>query len=177
MSEPRTSEEIGGAATAPALEVTDLCVDYRVRGVWREVLRGISFTVERGTSYGLVGESGCGKSTTALAAIRYLPRNGRVRSGSIEVAGVDVLGLRGRDLQRYRGDVVSMVYQNPGTALNPVDPRRQAARRGVHDPRDRAAQTRTSARWRCCGRCRSPTRSRSCSATRTSSRAACSSAS
>src|SRR5690349_1986315 len=121
MSQPiTTSEEIGGAATAPALEVTDLCVDYRVRGVWREVLRGVSFTVERGTSYGLVGESGCGKSTAALAAIRYLPRNGRVRSGSIHVAGVDVLGLRGRDLQRYRGDVVSMVYQNPGTALNPA---------------------------------------------------------
>ena len=119
MSAPATSEQIGGAATAPALEIRDLEVDYRVRGIWREVLRGISFTVERGTSYGLVGESGCGKSTAALAAIRYLPRNGRVRSGSIEVAGVDVLALRGRDLQRYRGDVVSMVYQNPGTALNP----------------------------------------------------------
>jgi peptide/nickel transport system ATP-binding protein len=120
MSAPATtSEQMGGAATAPALEVKDLCVDYRVRGNWREVLRGVSFTVERGASYGLVGESGCGKSTTALAAIRYLPRNGRVRSGSIEVAGVDVLGLKGRDLQRYRGDVVSMVYQNPGTALNP----------------------------------------------------------
>ena len=114
-----TSEQLGGAATAPALEVRDLEVDYRVRGVWREVLRGISFSVERGTSYGLVGESGCGKSTAALTAIRYLPRNGRVRSGSVEVAGVDVLGLRGADLQRYRGEVVSMVYQNPGTALNP----------------------------------------------------------
>ena len=114
-----TSEELGGAATAPALEVRDLEVDYRVRGVWREVLRGVSFKVERGTSYGLVGESGCGKSTAALTAIRYLPRNGRVRSGSVEVAGVDVLGLRGADLQRYRGEVVSMVYQNPGTALNP----------------------------------------------------------
>ena len=113
-TEPRSVE-----ATAPALEVRDLCVDYRVRGVWREVLRGISFTVERGGSYGLVGESGCGKSTAALAAIRYLPRNGRVSAGSITVAGEDVLALSGRDLQRYRGDVVSMVYQNPGTALNP----------------------------------------------------------
>ena len=52
-TEPRSVE-----ATAPALEVRDLCVDYRVRGVWREVLRGISFTVERAGSYGLVGESG-----------------------------------------------------------------------------------------------------------------------
>src|SRR4051794_4683909 len=114
-----TTIPTGAAATAPALEIRDLCVDYRVRGVWREVLRGISFTVERGGSYGLVGESGCGKSTSALAAIRYLPRNGRVSSGSITVAGEDVLALRGRDLQRYRGEIVSMVYQNPGTALNP----------------------------------------------------------
>ncbi len=54
-----------------------------------------------------------------MAAIRYLPRNGRVRSGSITVAGEDVLALTGSALRRYRGDVVSMVYQNPGTALNP----------------------------------------------------------
>jgi peptide/nickel transport system ATP-binding protein len=114
-----TTDPAAAAATTPALEVRDLCVDYRVRGVWREVLRGISFTVERGGSYGLVGESGCGKSTSALAAIRYLPRNGRVSGGSITVAGEDVLALRGSDLQRYRGEVVSMVYQNPGTALNP----------------------------------------------------------
>ena len=91
MSAPMIIEPTGAAATAPALEVRDLCVDYRVRGVWREVLRGISFTVERGGSYGLLGESGCGKSTAALAAIRYLPRNGRVSGGSITVAGEDVL--------------------------------------------------------------------------------------
>ena len=62
-----TTLPTAAAATAPALEIKDLCVDYRVRGVWREVLRGISFTVARGGSYGLVGESGCGKSTAALA--------------------------------------------------------------------------------------------------------------
>src|SRR3954451_21994637 len=114
-----TTIPTAAAATAPALEIKDLCVDYRVRGVWREVLRGISFTVERGGSYGVVGESGCGKSTAALAVIRYLPRNGRVSSGSITVDGQDALALRGRDLRRYRGEGISMVYQNPGTALNP----------------------------------------------------------
>ena len=154
----------------------DLCVDYRVRGVWREVLRGISFTVERGGSYGLVGESGCGKSTAALAAIRYLPRNGRVSGGSITVAGKDVLALRGRDLQRYRGDIVSMVYQNPGTALNPtIRVGKQLAE--VFTARGTGGARRASARSRCCGRCRSPTRPRSWSAIRTSSPAACSSAS
>jgi peptide/nickel transport system ATP-binding protein len=88
------SEELGGAAAAPALEVKNLEVDYRVRGIWREVLRGISFSIERGTSYGLVGESGCGKSTAALAIVQYLPRNGRVRSGENRIAGRYVVSLK-----------------------------------------------------------------------------------
>jgi peptide/nickel transport system ATP-binding protein len=107
-------------APAPALEVDDLEIVYRVRGRDREVVRGITFTVPRASSYGLVGESGCGKSTAALSIVRYLPRNGRVRRGSIAVAGRDVLALRGESLRLYRRDVVSMVYQNPGSALNPT---------------------------------------------------------
>jgi peptide/nickel transport system ATP-binding protein len=102
-----------------ALELRDLDVAYRVRGIDRPVLRGISFEVGRGESYGLVGESGCGKSTAALAIVRYLARNGRVTGGSASVAGVDVLGLGGRGLREYRARTVSMVYQNPGAALNP----------------------------------------------------------
>jgi len=105
---------------APALAVEDLEIVYRVRGRDREVVRGVTFTVGRASSYGLVGESGCGKSTAALSVVRYLPRNGRVRRGSIAVAGRDVLGLRGESLRLYRRDVVSMVYQNPGSALNPT---------------------------------------------------------
>ena len=57
---------------------SDLDVAYRVRGIQREVVRGVSLQIARGGSYGLVGESGCGKSTVAMAVIRYLPRNGRV---------------------------------------------------------------------------------------------------
>jgi peptide/nickel transport system ATP-binding protein len=105
---------------APALSVSDLEVVYRVRGRNREVVRGISFAIERQGSYGLVGESGCGKSTSALAIVRYLPRNGRVTRGAITVAGHNVLALRGEGLRRYRRDLVSMVYQNPGSALNPA---------------------------------------------------------
>ena len=108
------------AEPAPALAVEDLEIVYRVRGRDREVVRGVTFTVGRASSYGLVGESGCGKSTAALSVVRYLPRNGRVRRGSIAVAGRDVLGLRGESLRLYRRDVVSMVYQNPGSALNPT---------------------------------------------------------
>ena len=103
-----------------ALTVQDLEIIYRVRGRDREVVRGISFEIETQGSYGLVGESGCGKSTAALSFVRYLPRNGRVTKGSIEVSGVDVLALRGEALRKYRRDAVSMVYQNPGSALNPA---------------------------------------------------------
>ena len=75
-----TAEAITEHATL-ALELDELEVVYRVRGIDRQVLRGVSLSVERGEAYGLVGESGCGKSTAALAIVRYLPRNGRVRSG------------------------------------------------------------------------------------------------
>ncbi len=90
------------ATPAPALELEELDVAYAVRGVERAVLRGVSFSVGAGEAYGLVGESGCGKSTTALAVVRYLPRNGRVRGGSIRVAGSDVLGLSREQLRQLR---------------------------------------------------------------------------
>ena len=105
--------------TDAALELRDLDVVYRVRGIDRPVLRGLTFRIVRGASYGLVGESGCGKSTAALAIVRYLARNGRVTGGSVSVAGQDVLGLGGGALRGYRARTVSMVYQNPGAALNP----------------------------------------------------------
>jgi peptide/nickel transport system ATP-binding protein len=105
--------------STPALEVSDLDLVYRVRGIDRPVLRGVSLSIGRGRSYGLVGESGCGKSTAALGIVRYLPRNGRVTRGSIAVAGKNVLGLGRRALREYHARTVSMVYQNPGSALNP----------------------------------------------------------
>jgi peptide/nickel transport system ATP-binding protein len=109
------------AVAAPsALELTDLEVAYRVRGIWRPVLRGVSFTIAAGESYGLVGESGCGKSTAAYAVLRYLPRNGRISSGSVTVAGEDLADLSEAQVRRLRASKVSMVYQNPGGALNPT---------------------------------------------------------
>ena len=102
-----------------ALELRDVDVVYTVRGRDRSVLRGVSLEVGPGESYGLVGESGCGKSTAALAVVRYLARNGRVTGGSIAVAGRDVLGLGRAELREFRARRVSMVYQNPGAALNP----------------------------------------------------------
>jgi peptide/nickel transport system ATP-binding protein len=108
------------AAAPPALELEDLEVAYRVRGIWRPVLRGVTFSIADGEAYGLVGESGCGKSTAAYAIVRYLPRNGRVSSGSIRVAGEDLLAMGEDEVRTLRTQRVSMVYQNPGGALNPT---------------------------------------------------------
>ena len=108
------------ATTAHALELEDLEVEYRVRGNWKQVLRGISLHIAEGESYGVVGESGCGKSTAAFAALRYLPRNGRVSKGSVHVAGEDLLAMSDADVRRLRASRVSMVYQNPTSALNPT---------------------------------------------------------
>jgi peptide/nickel transport system ATP-binding protein len=107
------------AASAGALEVENLDVVYQVRGRDRQVLSGLSFRIGRGEAYGLVGESGCGKSTAALAAVRYLPRNGRVSAGKIRVDGRDLLAMGAGDLRALRAKSVSMVYQDPGRALNP----------------------------------------------------------
>jgi peptide/nickel transport system ATP-binding protein len=119
MSSSAPAESTAQVSSAPALELEDLEVAYRVRGVWRRVLRGVTLQVARGESYGLVGESGCGKSTAAFAALRYLPRNGRVSSGEIRVAGEDLLAMSDDDVRRLRATSISMVYQNPTAALNP----------------------------------------------------------
>jgi peptide/nickel transport system ATP-binding protein len=108
------------AAEAPlALSVSHMDVTYRVRGQDRLALRDVSFSIGRGESYGLVGESGSGKSTAALALVRYLPSNGRVSAGTVSINGLDPLSMGGGALRDLRAHTVSMVYQEPGRALNP----------------------------------------------------------
>ena len=102
-----------------ALDVIDLDVAYRARAGERQVLRGVSFSVGKGESYGLVGESGCGKSTVAYTIARYLPRNGRIRAGKVLVDGRDLLTLGEDELRGMRSRSIGMVYQDPGRALNP----------------------------------------------------------
>ena len=104
---------------AAALVVSHMDVTYRVRGQDRLALRDVSFSIGRGESYGLVGESGSGKSTAALALVRYLPRNGRVSGGTISINGQDPLAMGKAALRDLRARTVSMVYQEPGRALNP----------------------------------------------------------
>ena len=120
---------------ATALSVSHLDVTYRVRGQDRLALRDVSFPIGRGESYGLVGESGSGKSTVALALVRYLPSNGRVSAGTISINGLDPLSMGRRRCGDLRARTVSMVYQEPGRALNPSIRVGPADRRGVRDRR------------------------------------------
>ncbi len=103
----------------PVVDVAHVNVTYTVRGADRLTVRDVSFQIGQQESFGLVGESGCGKTTMALAIVRYLARNGRVSKGSITVAGQDVEALGTHALRELRARTVSMVYQEPGRALNP----------------------------------------------------------
>ncbi len=106
--------------TTPTLELRNLEVAYTVRGIDRQVLRGVSFSIAPGEAYGLVGESRCGKSTAAFAAMRYLPRNGKITNGSILFEGKDIVDINDDEVAKLRRSAISMVYQNPATALNPT---------------------------------------------------------
>ncbi|WP_246230473.1 dipeptide ABC transporter ATP-binding protein [Bradyrhizobium cytisi] len=103
----------------PAFRLDRLSVAYRAGGQSRAVLRDVSFEIACGEAYGLVGESGCGKSTVAFTAVRYLPRNGRITGGSVILDGADVMRLGPDALRELRAKKISMVYQDPGKALNP----------------------------------------------------------
>ena len=107
------------AGETAVVDVDHVDVTYTVRGTDRLTVRDVSFQIGRQESFGLVGESGCGKTTMALAITRYLARNGRVSSGSITVNGQDLASLGKDGLRLLRARTVSMVYQEPGRALNP----------------------------------------------------------
>lgn len=110
-----------GQAAPPGrtLEIHDLTVGYYRRRQWSVVITRLSLHLEQGEAYGLVGESGCGKSTVAMAVMRYLPPNAAVTAGRILFEGRDLLRAGAQYLESVRGNRMAMVYQDPGTALNP----------------------------------------------------------
>jgi oligopeptide/dipeptide ABC transporter ATP-binding protein len=83
---------------------------------------GVNFAVARGETLGMVGESGCGKSVTALSIMRLIQPPGRVVAGAVHFEGHDLLGLPEREMRRVRGNVIAMIFQEPMTSLNPVMP-------------------------------------------------------
>ena len=107
-------------APSPLLEVMDLSLEFRTRSGTVRALQGVSLGVQRGETVGIVGESGSGKSVLSFAILRILDAAAKVTSGSIEFAGMDMLALRESELQEVRGREISMIFQNPRTALNPI---------------------------------------------------------
>ena len=102
------------------LRVADLHVVLDGDAGLVKAIDGLSLAIERGETFALVGESGCGKSMTALALMRLLPDNGRVEAGSVELDGTDTLALPEAAMRRLRGGRIGMIFQEPGTSLNPV---------------------------------------------------------
>src|SRR3954471_14685587 len=102
------------------LRIDDLHVEFSTRRGMVEAVRGVTLTVEAGEMLGLVGESGSGKSVTGFATTRLLDAAGRVTAGKILFRGQDVTKLRGDDLRQLQGAAMSMIFQNPRAALNPI---------------------------------------------------------
>jgi oligopeptide/dipeptide ABC transporter ATP-binding protein len=105
---------------APLLDVTDLEVTYRTRSGDLVAVDHIDFTVNENEIFGLVGESGCGKSTVAQAMLGLLPSNGDVSAGSVEFRGIDLTDLEKRELDTLRWEHVSLISQGAMNSLNPV---------------------------------------------------------
>jgi peptide/nickel transport system ATP-binding protein len=105
--------------SSPVLKVENVAIAYKVRGGEIEAVQDVSFEIGRGEAYGIVGESGCGKSTVAWAILNFLGANGYVKRGSIKFLGQELVGKSGEELRRLRGDQIAMVYQDPMQALNP----------------------------------------------------------
>jgi peptide/nickel transport system ATP-binding protein len=106
-------------ARVQAVRIEGLTVSYRRRARLLRVLDDVSFSIGSGEAYGLVGESGCGKTTVAMSLMRYLPENAIIESGRVMFGEEDVLTASESTLRTWRGDRMAMVYQDPGTALNP----------------------------------------------------------
>ena len=106
---------------APVLDVRELRTEFRLGGHWRAAVDGVSFRLERGETLALVGESGCGKSMTALSVMGLVPSPpGRIAGGEVLLDGEHLVGLPESRLERLRGDRMAMIFQEPMTSLNPV---------------------------------------------------------
>ena len=105
--------------TVPVLEVENLSISYETRKGDVEAVRDVSFEVKEGETIGLVGESGCGKSTIAFGIVNFLGPNGKIVDGSVRFQGNELVGRSQEELKKLRGDRIAMVFQDPMQALNP----------------------------------------------------------
>lgn len=102
------------------LSVRDLSTEFKSGDRWLEAVSDVAFDLQRGEILGLVGESGCGKSTIAYSVMRLLAHNARIRSGQVWLGDVNLAALDEQILQDLRGRQISMIFQDPATALDPL---------------------------------------------------------
>src|SRR3954462_10914240 len=102
------------------LEVENLQTHFRTPDGINRAVDGVSFAVEEGETLAVVGESGCGKSVTALSILRLIPEPPGKTSGAIRFQGRELLALSDREMRDIRGNDISMIFQEPMTSLNPV---------------------------------------------------------
>jgi peptide/nickel transport system ATP-binding protein len=117
---PGSGTMTGAAATALTIDALDTVLDTDSGLV--HAVDALSLTLTRGETFALVGESGCGKSMTALSLLRLLPDNGRVQGGRVDLGGTDVAQLPESRMRDVRGRRISIIFQEPATSLNPVLP-------------------------------------------------------
>lgn len=102
------------------LEVRDLYLEFKTSRGRLKALNGITFDVQSGEVFGLVGETGCGKTVTGLSILRLLPRSASITGGQVIFEGVDLLTLGRSEIESVRGKKIAMIFQDPSTSLNPV---------------------------------------------------------
>ena len=109
------------SAADPVLRIEDLAVEFITEHGWLTVVDGVSLEIGRGETVGLIGESGCGKSVTAMAVLGLIEqRSGRIARGRIRLDGRDLLSLDDREMRAVRGRKVAMVFQEPMTSIDPA---------------------------------------------------------
>ncbi len=106
--------------SGPVLEVDGLCTEFHLRHATARAVDTVSFSVQRGECLGLVGESGCGKTTIGLSVLKLLPQVGHITAGAVRLNGRDLVGLDERQMRRVRGNEIAMIFQDPMTSLNPT---------------------------------------------------------
>jgi peptide/nickel transport system ATP-binding protein len=132
----------------PLLDIHDLTVEFATRRGIVKAVQHVNISVAKGETLGIVGESGSGKSVTSYAVMRILDRAGKIAEGSVVFSGVDIKGATESQMRDLRGREISMIFQNPRAALNPIrkvgdqieDVLRQHAQAGSHDRADKAIE-------------------------------------
>ncbi|MEM4065886.1 MAG: ABC transporter ATP-binding protein [Candidatus Micrarchaeaceae archaeon] len=102
------------------IEIKGLTVKYRVNGSYLSAVDNVSLSIDEGVTFGLVGESGCGKTTIGLSVLRILPSNAVIEKGEIWINGIDILKLKEWEIRKMRGKYISMIFQGAMNSLNPV---------------------------------------------------------